>query len=80
MPFRLGDVLRDASNPSPQLYNAAKAFIANLEAYLDAHGDLPPNEEIVEWMLDERLVEMPELPSRMSAILDERRGERRSIL
>jgi hypothetical protein len=70
-PFRLGDVLRQAGD-RPQPYDARKEFIASLEAHLDEHGDLPPNEEIVGWMIEARLTDMPELPDRLAAILDER--------
>ena len=70
-PFRLGDVLRQLGD-RPQPYNARKEFIASLEAHLDEHGDLPPNAEIVRWMVEARLTDMPELPDRLAAILDER--------
>jgi len=72
-PFRLGDVLRqfiDSDQRKP--YDAVKDFIASLEAHLDQHGDLPPNDEIVRWMVEARLLDMPELPDRLAAILDDR--------
>jgi hypothetical protein len=72
-PFRLGDVLRqftDSDQRKP--YDAVKDFIASLETHLDQHGDLPPNDEIVRWMVEARLLDMPELPDRLAAILDDR--------
>lgn len=72
-PFRLGDVLRQAVDGNrPKPFDARKEFIASLEAYRDAHGDLPPNDEIVRWLVEARLLDMPELPDRLAAILDER--------
>jgi hypothetical protein len=72
-PFRLGDALRQIiSAAEPKPYSAREEFIASLEAHLAEHGDLPPNDEIVRWMVEARLTELPQLPSQLAAILDER--------
>lgn len=73
-PFRLGDALRRIINTDdrPKSYNAPEEFIADLEDYLVEHGDLPPNDEIVQWMVEARLSKLPELPGRLAAVLDER--------
>lgn len=72
-PFRLGDALRrivDGDRPKP--YDARKELIASLEAHLAEHGDLPPNDEIIRWVVEARLSDVPPLPDRLAAILDER--------
>jgi hypothetical protein len=73
-PFRLGDTLRRIidTDDRPKPYNAREEFIASLEVYLAEHGDLPPNDEIVQWMVEARMSHVPELPSQLTAILDER--------
>lgn len=76
-PLRLGDELRrlldePSSAPVDPTAIAAAALIEALEAHLDAHGDLPGDEEIVALLVDARLSGMPDLPPRLAAILDER--------
>lgn len=72
-PFRLGDVLRRiVEGEAPKSYDARRELIASLEAHLEEHGDLPPNDEIIRWVVEARLPDVPELPDRLAAILDER--------
>ncbi|MDQ8727443.1 hypothetical protein [Bradyrhizobium sp. LHD-71] len=71
-PISLGEILHNAIERPPSSRDPRQELIKSLEDYLNEHGDLPENEEIVDWMIDEGLLEMPELPSRLVSILDER--------
>jgi hypothetical protein len=61
-----------STGDQPKPYDAREELIASLDAYLDTHGDLPPNDEIIRWVVEARLPDVPELPDRLAAILDER--------
>jgi hypothetical protein len=71
-PISLGEILQNAIEASPIPRDPRQEFIDCLEHHLKEHGDLPDNDEIVERLIDDRLLEMPELPSRLEAILDGR--------
>jgi hypothetical protein len=72
----LRDALRRVDEPH-RPFNPRKEFIAALEQHVDEHGDLPDDDDIMELLIDYRLLEMPELPSRLESMLEARNGRQR---
>jgi hypothetical protein len=75
--WALRDALRQVLDGTPQPFNPRKEFIAALEAHVDEHDELPDDAEMAELMNDYRLLELPELPSRLASMLDERNRRQR---
>ena len=67
----LGGILRYADEPQPDPAPAAEELEAYLQDYLNAHGDLPPIQELTSYMVDCGFG-WDDLPPRFKAMLDAR--------